>query len=65
MEPDGQVKAQGTPSPSDLIQQRRDAAQAVLQSSGDGGILSQLSNNPFFTAVGDVLTLHRELQTEG
>lgn len=50
MEPNGQVKAQGAPSPGDLIQQRKDAAQAVLQSGGDGGIFSQLSNNPFFTA---------------
>lgn len=65
MEPNGQVKAQGAPSPGDLIQQRKDAAQAVLQSGGDGGIFSQLSNNPFFTAVGDVLSPQQELRTEG
>ncbi|KAL1969612.1 hypothetical protein VTN77DRAFT_8165 [Rasamsonia byssochlamydoides] len=51
METNGPVKAPGTPSPADLIlQQKKDAVQALPQSSGDGGIFSQLSNNPFFTA---------------
>lgn len=52
MEADGPAKAPGTPSPADLIlQQKKDAVQALPQPSGDGGIFSQLSNNPFFTAV--------------
>ncbi|GAD96758.1 mitochondrial chaperone BCS1, putative [Paecilomyces variotii No. 5] len=51
MEINGQAKDQGTPSPVDLIlQQRRDATQAASPSSGDGGLFSQLANNPLFTA---------------
>lgn len=49
MEPNGPSNAPG-PSPGDIVQQRKDALQAAAQ-SGDGGFLSQFSNNPFFTAV--------------
>ncbi|KAJ9220977.1 hypothetical protein DTO027B5_5752 [Paecilomyces variotii] len=52
METNGLAKDQGTLSPADLIlQQRRDATTpAVSQPSGDGGLFSQLANNPLFTA---------------
>jgi len=56
METNGLAKDQGTLSPADLIlQQRRDATTpAVSQPNGDGGLFSQLANNPFFTAVGHI-----------
>ncbi|KAL4921928.1 BCS1 N terminal-domain-containing protein [Aspergillus aurantiobrunneus] len=41
----------GLPSPGDsIVQQRNEAIQAAAQSTGDGGLLSQLTGNPFFTA---------------
>lgn len=66
MEPNGPPNAPGLPSSGDLIQQRKDAVQEAAQSSGDGSYLSQLTSNPFFTAVryymkqgiGKSLTLH-------
>lgn len=53
MEPNGASNA--VPNASDLIlQQRAEALQSAQQSAqkGDGGILSQLTSNPLFTAVG-------------
>ncbi|KAL4980735.1 BCS1 N terminal-domain-containing protein [Aspergillus desertorum] len=41
----------GLPAPGDSIVQRRNGAiQAAAQPTWDGGLLSQLSSNPFFTA---------------
>jgi mitochondrial chaperone BCS1 len=58
MEPNGSAKAQGT-SPGDLIlSQRKDTTSAVVpQPSGEGGVFSQLANNPLFTAVGCLLSV--------
>ncbi|TQB70198.1 hypothetical protein MPDQ_000801 [Monascus purpureus] len=51
MEPTGPPNTQGISSPGNLIaKQKQDALQAAAQSSGDGGVWSQLSGNPFFTA---------------
>ncbi|BCR84785.1 bifunctional AAA family ATPase chaperone/translocase BCS1 [Aspergillus chevalieri] len=50
MEPNGPPNAPGLSSSGDLIQQRKDAVQAAAQSPRDGSYLSQLTNNPFFTA---------------
>ncbi|KAI2941188.1 hypothetical protein CBS147322_9493 [Aspergillus niger] len=51
MDPNGPSSTPGLPSPGDLIaQQRKDAIQAAGQPTGDGGLLSQLTNNPFFAA---------------
>ncbi|PWY80345.1 hypothetical protein BO94DRAFT_496811 [Aspergillus sclerotioniger CBS 115572] len=51
MDPNGPSNTPGLPSPVDLIaQQRSDAIHAAGQPTGDGGLLSQLTNNPFFTA---------------
>ena len=52
MEPRGLAKAQSL-SHDDLITapQPKDSIQTLLQSSGDGGIFSQLTSNPLFTAV--------------
>lgn len=61
MEPTGPPNTQGTSSPGNLIaKQKQDALQAAVQSSGDGGVWSQLSGNPFFTAVGRAL-VHQTL----
>lgn len=55
MNPDGPSNTPGLPSPGDLIaQQKKDAIQAAGQPTGDGGLFSQLTNNPFFTAVCDL-----------
>lgn len=52
MEPNGPSNTSGPPSSGDLIlQQRKDAVQTAAQSTEEGNILSQFSNNPFFTAV--------------
>jgi chaperone BCS1 len=52
MEKNGAPDTAGLSSPGDLIlQQRKDAIQAAVQQPGDGGLFSQLSSNPFFTAV--------------
>ncbi|KAL3482358.1 BCS1 N terminal-domain-containing protein [Aspergillus californicus] len=41
----------GQPSPADLIlQQKREAVQTAAQPTADGGVWSQLTSNPFFTA---------------
>ncbi|KAL4870938.1 hypothetical protein BDV12DRAFT_40693 [Aspergillus spectabilis] len=41
----------GLPSSGDaIVQQRKEAIQAATQPTGDGGLLSQLTSNPFFTA---------------
>ncbi|KAH8695486.1 putative mitochondrial chaperone BCS1 [Talaromyces proteolyticus] len=52
MDTNGSSTAPESPAPADLIlQQRKEALQGLPQPSGDGGgILSQLSSNPFFTA---------------
>ncbi|KAF4213451.1 hypothetical protein CNMCM8980_010538 [Aspergillus fumigatiaffinis] len=51
MERNGAPDTAGLSSPGDLIlQQRKDAIQAAVQQPGDGGLFSQLSSNPFFTA---------------
>ncbi|PYH93665.1 hypothetical protein BO71DRAFT_381146 [Aspergillus ellipticus CBS 707.79] len=51
MDPNGPSNPPGLPSPGDLIaQQRQDAIQAAGQPTPDGSLLSQLTNNPFFTA---------------
>ncbi|PYI02271.1 hypothetical protein BO78DRAFT_400672 [Aspergillus sclerotiicarbonarius CBS 121057] len=51
MDPNGPSSTPGLPSPGDLIaQQRNDAIHAAGQPTGDGGLFSQLTNNPFFTA---------------
>lgn len=49
--------AQGIPPSGNnnnhILAQKQDAVRALTESGGDGGgILSQLSENPFFTAVG-------------
>jgi chaperone BCS1 len=42
----------GQPSPGDLVvHPKNEAIQAAAQPTGDGGLLSQLTSNPFFTAV--------------
>lgn len=52
MNPDGPLNTPGLPSSGELIvQQKKDAIQAAGQPTGDGGLFSQLTNNPFFTAV--------------
>ncbi|KAL4794615.1 BCS1 N terminal-domain-containing protein [Aspergillus venezuelensis] len=38
------------PSGGSIAQQRNEAIQAAAQSAGDGGLLAQLTGNPFFTA---------------
>ncbi|KAL4781840.1 BCS1 N terminal-domain-containing protein [Aspergillus varians] len=41
----------GLPSPGDsVVQQRNEAIQAATQATGDGGLLAQLTANPFFAA---------------
>ncbi|KKK26239.1 chaperone BCS1 [Aspergillus rambellii] len=51
MDPTGPPSSPGLPSPGDLlVQQKKDAIQAAAQPTGDGGLLSQLTSNPFFTA---------------
>ncbi|PLN85734.1 mitochondrial chaperone Bcs1 [Aspergillus taichungensis] len=51
MNPDGPLNTPGLPSSGELIvQQKKDAIQAAGQPTGDGGLFSQLTNNPFFTA---------------
>ncbi|PKY08520.1 mitochondrial chaperone Bcs1 [Aspergillus campestris IBT 28561] len=51
MNPDGPLNTPGLPSAGELIvQQKKDAIQAAGQPTGDGGLFSQLTNNPFFTA---------------
>ncbi|KAI9371852.1 putative mitochondrial chaperone BCS1 [Aspergillus egyptiacus] len=40
----------GQPFPADLIQRKNEAIMAASQPTGDGGLLSQLMSNPFFTA---------------
>lgn len=52
MERNGAPDTAGLPSPGDLVlRQRNDAIQAAIQQPSDGGLFSQLSSNPFFTAV--------------
>lgn len=42
----------GLPAPGDsIVQRRNEAIQAATQPTADGGMLSQLTSNPFFTAV--------------
>lgn len=56
MEPSGASNA--APSAGDLVlQQRTQAVQQAQQSAqkGDGSLISQLTSNPFFTAVCDPL----------
>ncbi|KAL4810010.1 BCS1 N terminal-domain-containing protein [Aspergillus unguis] len=43
--------APGLPSPGgSLVQRRNEAIQAAAQPTGDGGLLAQFTDNPFFTA---------------
>lgn len=53
MDAEGPARALEPSSPAELIlQQRSGALQGLAQPGGnDGGILSQLLSNPFFTAV--------------
>lgn len=53
MDPNGAVQTQAPPPPppGDLILAKKNAAQEAAQTSGDGSLYSQLTNNPFFTAV--------------
>jgi chaperone BCS1 len=54
MEPNGVSSPAPAPSAGDLIlQQRTEALQSAQK--GDGSLLSQLTSNPLFTAVGDKL----------
>ncbi|RAL07109.1 bifunctional AAA family ATPase chaperone/translocase BCS1 [Aspergillus homomorphus CBS 101889] len=51
MDLNGPSSTPGLPSPGDLIaQQRKDAIQAAGQPPAEGGLLAQLTSNPFFTA---------------
>jgi chaperone BCS1 len=62
MDAEGPTRASEPSSPAELIlQQKSGALQGLTQTGGtDGGILSQLLSNPFFTAVspGSYLCLH-------
>lgn len=53
MDAEGPTRALEQSSPAELIlQQKSGALQGLAQTGGnDGGILSQLLSNPFFTAV--------------
>lgn len=54
MDLNGVVQPQAPSSPADVLLAKRNAAQTAPQTGGDGGFFSQLSNNPFFTAVSEI-----------
>lgn len=53
MDPNGAVQTQAPApsSPGDVIFAKTNAIQGPAQTGGDGSLYSQLTSNPFFTAV--------------